>query len=160
MAYGTAIASFLYDQSVAFLPATRTATAAVAASTTSLLGLPATRSGTLVLVKGGAVTYDITAGCTGLFIGLLLVTAVVAYPSTWRQKLPAVGLGVPLLLACNVVRLASMGFVGVYVPSLYEDLHLVYWQALLVLFVGIGFYAWTRSLNSRPSASEAPRIAG
>lgn len=129
--------------------------AAVAASTTTLTGLRAASSGSIVTIDGGAVAYDVTLGCTALFVGLLFMAAVVAFPSAWRPKLAAVALGIPLLLLCNVVRLVTMGWAGVLLPSLYESLHFVYWQALLVLFVSVGFYGWTRSLDRKADAASA-----
>jgi len=150
---GCLVVAFVYDANPWLLSLARTATASAAAGASTLVGLHASRAGTIVLIDGGVVSYDITDGCTAAFIGLLFIAAIVAYPSRWRPKLTAVAAGIPLLVACNVARLVSMGWAGVNFPWIYEDLHMVYWQILLVLFVGVGFYAWTRSLDRERGAA-------
>lgn len=143
--FGSATAAIVYPQVP--LPAVSAATTAATVSTLTLLGVSASRSGTIVSVDGGAVAYDITGGCTAVFIGMLFVAAVAAYPSPWRKKAQAVLFGIPLLLACNVVRLVTMGVTGTLSRALYEEMHVVYWQMLLILFVAFTFYAWTRSVD-------------
>ena len=143
-ALGCVFVSLLHEGSVPWIGFTRTATASAASTSLAMLGMQASSVGSIVTIEGGALSYDVTSGCTAIFIGLLFVTAVFAFPSAWRPKLVAVVVGLPLLAFCNVVRLVTMGWVGVRARFLYDSLHFVYWQALLVLFVSVGFYGWTR----------------
>ncbi len=77
-------------------------------------------------------------------------------------KLLGLALGVPALLAFNMVRIVSLYYTGVYFPDAFEILHVDVWQPLFILIALLVWIAWTLwSLKRRaPAAAGHPAAAG
>ena len=110
-----------------------------------LLGIDAARAGGILYVSGG-FGYEITAGCTGLVAGTALSIAIVASPGTRGGAAKAWGvlLGVPLVLAVNLVRLAHLFYIGVHAPQRFALAHSVLWEGAVVLITFTTWLAWMR----------------
>ena len=94
-------------------------------------------------VEGMAVR--IGRGCDGLQISTLFISAVVAFPHAVRSKVFAIALGIPLLLALNMVRILSLALVLLYRPTFFEPLHVSLWPTLLILIASGLWFVWARS---------------
>ena len=108
-----------------------------------LLGLftdAVTHSGITVSFNGFAV--QIITECTGLFESVILVSAVLAYQATWRERLLGIGLGVSALYIVNILRIAFLLVVGHYAPDFFEFAHIYFWQTLLAVFITAIWLAW------------------
>jgi exosortase family protein XrtM len=94
----------------------------------------------------GQVTIRVGQGCDGIDCLLLLIAAVLAFPTTWRAKPMALAAGVPLIYTCNLVRIAALYHVQRHAP-LYFDLMHAYVGQTVIIIVGCGFFLfWVRSL--------------
>lgn len=133
------------------------ATVAAVVAGANALGMDAAAQGAFVDFGGGAYRYELSLGCTGLFVGALFAAAVLAYPTAGRQRAIGLAVGIPLLLAFNWARLLSMGWLGLHQPSLVESAHVFWWQAFFVLATGIGWLAWLRLVVERPRGAERGR---
>src|SRR5271157_3751927 len=71
-----------------------------------LLGTGTKASGTLIVSPQFAV--DIKAGCTGIEPIIILLSAVFAFPSSWRAKALGAILGIVVLQAVNLIRIVSL----------------------------------------------------
>ena len=60
--------------------------------------------------NGFAVSIE--AGCNGVEATLVLIAAILAFPSTWKQKLWGLGLGFLAVQGLNVVRIISLFTLG------------------------------------------------
>src|SRR5262245_49079029 len=89
-------------------------TARCTASILTLLGGGADASGSLVTSRYGSV--EIIYECTGIFPVVILAAAILAFPSAWRSKIIGLGLGIPIILLLNQVRLISLVFIERLVP--------------------------------------------
>ena len=76
------------------------------------------------------VTVD--EGCDGLQVCTLLTAAVIAFPSTWKQKLVGVVLGNLWLQAWNVTRIATLVVVGGVNRDWFHPTHVYVWPTLLI----------------------------
>lgn len=73
--------------------------------------------------------------CTAIVPMVILLCAVVAYPSQIRQKLACIAIGLPVLFLLNLVRTITLYYVGVYIPDFFEIAHFVVWQSAMILAV-------------------------
>jgi exosortase H (IPTLxxWG-CTERM-specific) len=96
--------------------------------------------GNVVYLDGFAVR--IIEECTGVFEVVIFVAAVLAFPTTWAKKAIGLGMGIPLLYLFNVVRILVLMVVGRYRPSIFEFMHLYFWQATLILMITSVWLLW------------------
>lgn len=87
---------------------------------------------------------SIEAGCNGVEASIVLIAAVLAFPSSWRAKLWGIGLGFLAVQAVNLVRIVSLFFLGQWNFKVFEFAHLYMWQALIMLDVLVVWLLWMR----------------
>jgi exosortase/archaeosortase family protein len=97
---------------------------------------------------------SVVTACTGLFVTGLFLAAVAAFPVSWRAKLAGAGIGLAALFAVNVVRLASLYYVGMYWRSALEPIHQLVWQSLVIAFAVSLWLLWAGRV-SKPSGGPA-----
>ena len=104
--------------------------------------------GELVRIDGTVIyspqfNMRIVSECTAITPMIVLAAATIAVPAPLVSKLKCIILGSCVLHIVNLVRIISLYYVGVMRPDMVEFVHLVLWQAVLVLLaVGLwGFWA-------------------
>jgi exosortase/archaeosortase family protein len=107
------------------------------------IGIAAQRAGTVLFVPGG-FAYDITVGCTGLLPAVVLAAAILASPGTLDAKRRGLSVGVPLVLAVNLLRLVHLFYLGIHAPRVFVLAHSLVWEATLVLCTFVTWLVWTR----------------
>jgi len=136
------------------MPTIGHATLVVVGWVSNLIGLGAQiESRSVLSFGGGAFSYMMTAECTALPVALLMTSAILAYPARPAQHWMGLLVGIPALFFLNLVRLVTLGWAGLRAPESYEVLHVFWWQALLILAVGLGWYAWARIVVHRKAPS-------
>jgi exosortase H (IPTLxxWG-CTERM-specific) len=95
----------------------------------------------VVLSHPSGFGYEIYYRCTGLLPAAFLAVGVFAFPIRLRLKLVGIAIGVPLIFSLNLIRLASLFYIGVWHPSLFDLAHTVIWESLLLLSI-VGFWLW------------------
>jgi archaeosortase B (VPXXXP-CTERM-specific) len=137
-------------------PAVRALEAATAALASGVLGLFATdvSQGGRVLVLSGH-TALIVEECTGVYEILIYCAAVLAFPTSGRNRLLGFALGIPLIYAANVLRIATLLAVGRYQPVALDFLHLYLWQATLILMITGTWLLWIALVVRRGKAALA-----
>lgn len=106
------------------------------------IGIAARRAGTLLYVPGG-FAYDVNIGCTGLLPAAVLAVAILASPGTTAAKQRGLLVGVPLVLAVNLLRLVHLFYIGVHAPGHFALAHSLLWEVALVLFTFATWLAWS-----------------
>jgi exosortase H (IPTLxxWG-CTERM-specific) len=101
----------------------------------------------------------IQAGCNGVEATIVLIAAMVAFPSPWRAKLLGIGLGFLAIQAMNLARIISLFYLGQWNMTAFEWAHLYIWQALIMLDVLIVFLIWLRYLPRPEADLGEPRAA-
>jgi exosortase H (IPTLxxWG-CTERM-specific) len=127
------------------------AIASVSGWTLKVLGEPVVISGTTI--SGGGFGVDIENGCNGIETALLFVSAVLAFPASWRARLLGTAAGLLAIELVNLVRVVSLYWVGRHYPALFRSSHTVIWQSIVVLFGVVLFFLWA-ARQRRSSGAE------
>ncbi len=95
---------------------------------------------------------NIKRGCDAIQASVFFVFLVLASPlrSPLLRRLPAIIVGMALLLLINLVRIISLYYIGVYVPSAFKTMHVEIWQALFIFLPLFLWVLWVRRAM-RPS---------
>ena len=95
---------------------------------------------------------SIEAGCNGVEATIVLVAAMLAFPSSWAMKAWGIGLGFIAVQAVNLLRIVSLFFLGQWNFKVFEFAHLYMWQALIMLDVLVVWLLWIRSVARHQGA--------
>jgi exosortase H (IPTLxxWG-CTERM-specific) len=93
----------------------------------------------------------IVAGCNGVEAVLILVSAILAFPSPWKHKLIGIALGFVAIQTLNLVRIVSLYYLHEWNQVWFEWFHLYLWQALIILDALIFWLIWLRYLPREPA---------
>ena len=138
--YGFVVKSSVFDTYMA-------GSARAAAALLGLVGETATASGNSLR---SSFSVSIKHGCDGLQAMWILVAGVISFPRNLRQKLVGITVGIGLLLALNVVRIASLVWIGAHLPSWFQIAHVHAWPAILTCCAMLFWVAWaTRAVGPR-----------
>jgi archaeosortase B (VPXXXP-CTERM-specific) len=112
-----------------------------------LLGIESTASGTQLTFGSKAVT--IVMECTALQVAMIYSALVLAYPSSIKSKLIGIGVGIPMILAVNIVRLLMICFVLWWKPEYFEMMHIYVWQVVFIVVVVAMAAIWIEKVVHR-----------
>lgn len=120
--------------------------------TAGLSALVARGLGGQITAQGDALmtsslTIQVNYECTGIFVCMLYVSFVLAYPASWRARLSGLLIGLPLFFLVNVLRLATLARITAVYPAAFFYLHEYVWQGILAVFVLVGAIAWAEHLG-------------
>lgn len=127
--------------------------AVLAAKALGGLGVDVVRRGSLILSRDGDIALEIAPVCTGYFLFWMYLGAVLAFPAGWLQRAKGLALGLVLIFALNIVRIVSLYFALGAFPDLFDELHLVVWQGLMIFAVASAWYVWACSGSPRTAAA-------
>ncbi len=92
-------------------------------------------------------TLRIEAGCNGVEPMIILAAAIIAFPSSFRQKLIGFAIGFVGIQSINIVRIITLFYIGQWSMQAYEWAHLYIWQALILLDAFVIWILWVRYLH-------------
>ena len=116
----------------------------------NLFGVSTTANGTILASDNFAV--EIVAECTVIGPLLVFMGAVLAYPAALRSKALGWMLGIVVLTAVNVGRIASLFWIGSTSPEYLEMAHLLVWQTAIILLAIVLWLLWVQRIaDAKPS---------
>ena len=80
--------------------------------------------------------------CTGIYVLMILLTFLFAYPASWPRRVTGALIGVVGLTAVNVLRLSFLVRIAELQPPLFEYFHEYVWQGVLLVLVIAYAMAW------------------
>lgn len=95
-------------------------------------------------VNGFAVSIE--PGCNGVEATIVLLAAIVAFPTGWRRKLLGFLVGFVAIQGLNLVRVISLFYLGQWNATAFEWAHLYVWQGLIMLDAFVVYLLWLRTL--------------
>jgi exosortase H (IPTLxxWG-CTERM-specific) len=121
--------------------------AAASAAVLRFVGIPNQRDGTQLLFPTGGL--QIISECSAIYIAILYIAGVIAFPTTWRARAWGLVIGVPSILLINVLRLVTLGAVVRYRYDLLPFFHEYLWQVLFVFVVAALYVGWIERFAPR-----------
>lgn len=83
----------------------------------------------------GTLSVDINYECTGIYVVLILLVFLFAYPASWRARLVGGVIGAIALTLINIFRIAVLVRVAELAPDLFGYFHEYVWQGLFLVLV-------------------------
>ena len=112
-------------------------------------------SGNVLQSARNGFAVSIEAGCNGVEATIVLVAAMLAFPSPWQRKLTGLAIGIIAVQGLNIIRVISLFYLGQWNFAVFEFAHRYVWQALIMLDVLIVWLLWVRTLP-RTTAQPVP----
>lgn len=114
----------------------------------------ATREEAILRAPGG-FAVEMRDGCNAINVTILLWSAVLAFPATWRMKILGLAAGSALIQIVNILRFISLFYLGQYSATWFEFAHSYLWETLIVLDTMIVFWFWVSSVLRDRTAQHA-----
>ena len=119
---------------------------------TSISGMILNVFGSNARVSGNTLStsrfvINVKAGCDGVAPMILYWVTVAVFPMKWKYKWQGLLYGTIFLFVLNVIRIISLFLAGVYVRSIFDFLHVEFWQILFIvftIFVWVYWYRWAQ----------------
>lgn len=112
--------------------------------------------GKVIWDPASGFAVSIEAGCNGVEAGIILISAMLAYPAPWSAKLVGILVGNLTVQTLNLVRIISLFYLGQWSETAFEWAHLYIWQALIMLDVLVVFLIWLRWIARPRSGPGTP----
>lgn len=97
----------------------------------------------------GRFALRVTEECSALEFCGLLTAAILAYPTTWSQRLKAILLGLLVIQSLNILRLVSLYFAGYWWPNQFTWIHENLWPLFLSIDLIFLFLLWVHYLHQQ-----------
>jgi archaeosortase B (VPXXXP-CTERM-specific) len=91
------------------------------------------------VVSSSQFAFQIVDLCTAVMPMMILTAAVLAFPSSIKEKIIGILIGLAGIFIVNEIRLVSLFYIGIYLPNIFETAHLLVWQSLMIL-LAIGLW--------------------
>ncbi len=125
-------------------------TASQTAAILSALGLSIKHEGIRIFTD--TFTFVFIRDCTAWKAMLAFFALVVATPFVkGKNKMKALGIGLPLVYLANLVRTASTIYVGVFYPGNLEFVHTILWREMMLLFIFGMWIFWFKRNKGEPT---------
>src|SRR5262245_31874629 len=100
--------------------------------------------GHAIHVAGGeGMVFTVVRGCDALEPLALLLSAVVAFPASWKARSLAMAACTLCLSLFNLARLQTLILLGTHWPRIFEVIHVYVFQTSVVICAALLFTAWT-----------------
>jgi exosortase H (IPTLxxWG-CTERM-specific) len=113
----------------------------------------ATAHGNLLVFN--SFSAEVEEACDGVLPCCIFAAAVLAFPSTWKQKLWGILLGVTAIFIINIVRVITLMLVGSFWPDVFERVHIYVWQALVIALSLALWVFWVERFVGRGPQTDA-----
>jgi archaeosortase B (VPXXXP-CTERM-specific) len=121
------------------------AMASIVCAGANLSGAAATVAGTVVKARHAAL--DINHECTGVFVLLVYVMFVLAYPAPWLQRLSGIAIGAGTLTGINIARLIALTVIADRYPDWFAYFHEYFFQGLFIALLAFLASVWTEQVR-------------
>jgi exosortase family protein XrtM len=102
---------------------------------------------------------NVTRGCEGVEIFLLLCAAILAFPASWRARAEGLAWGFLLSYALSFARLIGLHFTLRYWPAAWESLHGFVFPLAPIFLIMLYFMNWTGRRGLPQSQPAVPHVA-
>lgn len=103
-------------------------------------------SGTVLQHLSSGFSVSIESGCNGIEALIVLISAILVFPTTWKFKLKGIIIGFFAVELLNIIRIITLFYIGQWNQEVFNWAHLYIWEALIMLDILIIFIWWIRML--------------
>jgi len=122
--------------------------AVVSAICLNLFGNSVTAVGDVL--SGSQFAMSIKNGCDAIEAIAILLCAMFIYPTSYKNKIIGLAAGSILLIILNIIRIISLYFVGVYIPSIFDVMHISVWQIIFIIVPMLIVMQWLNWVQLKP----------
>lgn len=108
-----------------------------------------------VLRSPGGFAVEMRDGCNAVNVTILLWSAILAFPASWKMKLAGLVAGSLIVQVLNIVRFLSLFYLGQYSLRWFDFAHAYLWESLLVLDTMVVFWLWVNRVMRSGGAAGA-----
>lgn len=93
--------------------------------------------------------FSISSDCGAAEVFALYFAGVLSMPVAIRKRLSGIAIGLPLLYVMNVLRLTTLGVLGLYADNseLFQFVHQYLWQGIYVIFAAGVWLVWLEAVS-------------
>lgn len=106
-------------------------------------------------VSSSTFSFRVIAECTSLLFTGIFASAVMAWPSTARQKMAGIGIAALGLFLFNLVRIVSLFYIGTYTPTTLDFSHFFVWPIVMILLTVGLWLLWTEGITETSQIQKA-----
>ncbi len=110
-------------------------------------------SGVILQHTGNGFSVSIQSGCNGVEAVLVLISAILVFPTAWKNKVQGIIVGFVAVELLNIIRIISLFYLGQWNQDIFNWAHLYIWEALIMLDILIVFLWWLRGLPIAPKSN-------
>lgn len=104
------------------------------------IGIQAHVSANKIFLASRTLIIDLE--CTAVFIAVLYISFVLAYPAKAVRKLTGIAVGVSAIFIANVLRIGLIAVVSERFPRYFDYLHDYVWQVAFILMTALLWIMW------------------
>jgi len=116
-----------------------------------LVGQQVVRTGSAI--SAGNTSVEIVSDCSPHMPFLIFAAVILAFPSSWRQRLLGLLFGAVIIHLFNTLRIVTLMWILAWKYSWFEFAHIYLWQTGTILIVFVTFALWIRTVAPRPQPS-------
>ena len=90
-------------------------------------------------------SVNIEEGCDAVGPAILYTIAILVYPIAFKYKWKGILAGLVFIFILNIIRIISLFLTGVYSSSLFDFMHVEFWQGIFIVFtlaLWLGWLQW------------------
>jgi exosortase family protein XrtM len=114
-------------------------------------GMAVESEGPYLTSERGSV--DISKGCEGIEVVVILVAAMLSYPMPWRHRLLGILTGTVLVYVLNLFRIIALFLAACYRREWFDTAHVGVGQTIMILLAVLYFLLW---IGLAPVAAGGP----
>jgi len=95
-----------------------------------------------VSISGEGFSVEILGNCNAIFETMLFLSAIIAFPSSLKEKAIGGILGTIFIYLLNLVRVVVLFLIGVYAPQYFDESHVYVSQTIFIVMVAIFWLLW------------------
>ena len=93
---------------------------------------------------------DVSPACSAAVPMMIYMSAVLAYPASWRARLIGAAIGFGVIYSVNLVRVVSLFLIGLFANQYFHDTHVYVAQALVVCVAVATWLFWAGRFADAP----------
>jgi exosortase H (IPTLxxWG-CTERM-specific) len=120
-----------------------------------VFGGHATRNGAILQSDGG-FAVEMRDGCNAVNVTILLCSAILAFPASWKMRALGLLAGGAILQVVNIFRFITLYYLGQYSLTWFDFAHAYLWESLIMLDTVVVFWYWVTRVLRAGASPHAP----